>query len=465
LVRHIVFAGALAFLTAAPVATVSAGQSQQPAASLPDAPQQHTSQQSIPDGPKPQPVLPDTYGITPGQGTTPESNGDTSSNPGAPQQAVPTTTLSPTPQSRPKEDDGPPPETPPPGQGPAFTIRQTVNFVEVPFTVKDNKNNLVAGLTWRDIRVYENGYRQQLRLFTVDPFPLSVALVIDQSLPFNTMATVNNALGALQGAFTPYDEIAVFSYNNGPRKEDDFTAGQSARLGAVLERAKKTGRDPVWADTRGPLSQNINLNDGALSNTMPLVNSSHGTSQSSTQIVPKEVHTLNDAILAAAIATTKAGKGRRRIVYVISDGKEYGSTAKYKDVVKFCQTNKIAVWGTVVGDSSIPGIGFLDRMHIPFTMRDNLLPQYTEATGGQVDPEFRQKGIEQSFARITEEVRNQYTVGYYSHEPFIDGKYRNIEVRVLRPNLRVIAKKGYFPTPEDVKPNSPSQATSPSVNK
>ena len=78
----------------------------------------------------------------------------------------------------------------------------------------------------------------------------------------------------------------------------------------------------------------------------------------------------------------------------------------------------------------------------------------------KTDTEFRQKGIEQSFARITEEVRNQYTVGYYTHEPFIDGKYRNIEVRVLRPNLRVIAKKGYFPAPEDVKPNSPTPATS-----
>ena len=55
-------------------------------------------------------------------------------------------------------------------------------------------------------------------------------------------------------------------------------------------------------------------------------------------------------------------------------------------------------------------------------------------------------GIEKSFAKIAEEVRTQYTVGYYTHEPFIDGKYRKIEVKVLRPNLNVIAKKGYFPT-------------------
>ena len=50
------------------------------------------------------------------------------------------------------------------------------------FTVKDSKGAEVAGLTWRDVRVYENNLRQQLAWFTVDPFPLSVALVIDQSM-------------------------------------------------------------------------------------------------------------------------------------------------------------------------------------------------------------------------------------------------------------------------------------------
>jgi hypothetical protein len=106
-----------------------------------------------------------------------------------------------------------------------------------------------------------------------------------------------------------------------------------------------------------------------------------------------------------------------------------------------------------VGDSSLPVVGFLDRVHIPLTMRDNLLHSYVIDTGGDYDSEFRQRGIETSFAKIAEEVRTQYTVGYYTHEPFIDGKYRSLEVTVLRPNLQVSAKKGYYPTASDVKPN------------
>jgi len=48
--------------------------------------------------------------------------------------------------------------------------------------------------------------------------------------------------------------------------------------------------------------------------------------------IPKEIHTLNDAILAAAKGAFDSSKGRRRIIYVISDGKEYGSKATYKEV-------------------------------------------------------------------------------------------------------------------------------------
>jgi VWFA-related protein len=156
-------------------------------------------------------------------------------------------------------------------------------------------------------------------------------------------------------------------------------------------------------------------------------------------------------------------------VYVISDGKEYGSKAKTKDVIRYLQTNKVAVYGTLVGDSSLPVVGFLDKIHIPLTMRDNVLPAYTTETGGNLDAEFRQKGIEESFQNIFKEVRTQYTIGYYTHEPFIDGKYRPIDVRVMRPDLTVIAKKGYYPTASDsgptgvVTPNKPASAAPPAA--
>ncbi len=414
--------------------------------------QQSTGQQAIPDGPRPQVSLPTQESIRPGMATSPTANGDTA--PASPEDNVPSKLpASQQTQAKPEEPEA---EVPASGQGPnAFTLRVQTNFVEVPFTVKDKKGNLVAGLKPREVRVYENNIRQQLSLFTVDPWPLSVALVIDQSLTFDNMTKVNNSLSALQGAFAPYDEIAVFTYNNGPQMRTDFTGAQTPRLAFTLETSKATGREPL-AMMGGPMAATNNINNQNFDpNTAPVRNS-----RAIELNPPKEVHTLNDAILEAAHSLTRTGKGRRRVIYVISDGKEYGSKAKFKDVVQYLQTNKIAVYGTLVGDSSLPVVGFLDHIHLPLTMRDNILPAYATATGGSFDAEFRQKGIEESFAKIAEEVRTQYTLGYYSHEPFIDGKYRQIEVKVLRPDLTVLAKRGYYPTPQDTRPTNVVSAPS-----
>ena len=243
-------------------------------------------QQPIPDAPRPQ-ALPSLGNIAPGKGSTLDS--PTGTNP--PQNGAQTPSV---PSSLPAThpDDGQQPELPAAGQGAkVFTLAgPTVNFVQVPFTVKDSKNALVPGVTWRDVRVYENGVRQQLSLFTADPFPLSVALVIDQSVTFDTMEKINNALAALQGAFTPYDQVAVFTYNNGPQMRTDFTAAQSARLGAVLEQSKGSGRDPIMG-LGGPLAQTTNINNQQFDvNTAPVRNNPGMTFNT-----PKEVHTLNVA--------------------------------------------------------------------------------------------------------------------------------------------------------------------------
>jgi len=326
-----------------------------------------------------------------------------------------------------------------------------VNFVEVPVTVKDTKGNLVPGLTYRDFQVYENNSREPLKLFTVDPAPLSIAFVIDQSLTSDVMAKVNNSLDAIQGALTPYDEIAIFTYANGPQERTGFTGAQSARVPFVLSMTKSAGTDMLVPNNGGgPLSASCSVvKNGSCVD--PNVQYGGATGNPDFITIPKEIHTLNDAILKAAKELSTRPKGRRRIIYVISDGKENGSKATFKEVLKYLQTNKIAVYGTAVGDSARWGEGYISRIHLPFTMYDNILFKYTAATGGTLDSENGLNGIEKSYAKIAEEARTQYTLGYLSHESIYDDKYRSLDVRVSRPGLEVIAKRGYWPSAQDTK--------------
>jgi len=352
-------------------------------------------------------------------------------------------------------DTKPQPPAPDPVQGEppiigdaqqGFRIIETSNAVEVPVTVKDSKGHLVAGLTSRDFRIYENNQPQRIAFFSVDPYPLSVAFVIDQSLTQDTMAEVNRSLGAIQGALTPYDDAAVFAYSNGPKDlSGGFTGAQSHRLEAVLQYNKAVGREEGAYATGGALvGCSISANGGCVDPNLQV-----GKSAGAMELNPvKEIHTLNDAILEAAKELAKRPQGRRRILYVISDGKEYGSRASTKEVIKYLQTNNIAVYATLVGDSARWGEGYLSRFHLPLQMNDNVLPKYTQATGGSLDAERNTNGIEKSYQHIAEEARFQYTLIYYTHQPAIDGKYRSIDVRVARPSkeVEVTAKPGYYPT-------------------
>ena len=337
--------------------------------------------------------------------------------------------------------------TPPEGAGSIPTFVMNVNFVEVPVIVKDSKGQPVAGLTWRDFEVYENGALEPLALFSTDPQPLSIAFVIDQSLPSNVMDRVNDSLGAIQGALAPYDAAAVFTYSNGAKEWTGFTGAQSQRLPFVLSLAKAVGSDPMVPVNSGPLAGcSIRQNGSCVD---PVLQPGGSTGSDTFITIPKEIHTLNDAILAAARQLSVVSKDRRRVIYVVSDGKEYGSKATWKEVVRYLQTNKIAVYATLVGDSAHWGEGFISRIHLPFTMYDNLLYKYTALTGGDLDSENGVNGIETSYSKIAVEARNQYTLGYFSHESIYDGKYRKIDVRVDRPNLEVIAKPGYYPSAQD----------------
>jgi VWFA-related protein len=405
-------------------------------------------QTPVPDAPAPQAPKPlsDLNGpITPGIGAgketaaTPGSSPDSLSQPTAPVSQPPSTEpadnfQTTAPEIASAEDIG-------------TKITLNATYVEVPVTVKDSKGHMVAGLDWRDFKVYENDTRENIRFFTVDPYPLSVAFVIDQSVTSDVMAKVNDSLSAIQGALTPYDEVAVFTYGNGAQERSPFSGAQSDHVPFVLSMIKTPGTDEQVPQNSGPLyGCSITQNGSCVDPNLQPGFSAGASGSGAVGMIPKEIHTLNDAILAAAKELSSRPKGRRRVIYVVSDGKEYGSKATAKEVIHYLQTNEIAVYATLVGTSAGWGEGWVSRVHLPFTMYDNILYKYIAATGGQADSERGVNGIEKSYAEIAKEARNQYTIVYASHESIYDSKFRKIDVRVDRPGLEVTAKLGYYPS-------------------
>lgn len=399
-------------------------------------------QQKLPDAPTPQNNAP----APPPPAATPDDQGSSSSS-GNPEPAPNTRSGVPQDSAAPGSTQPPPPgsqeiKTVPAGSAPKqgesgrdelFRLQVAVSFVMVPVTAKDESGKLVDGLLANNFSIYEDGVPQKIAFFTSDPFPLSAALVIDQGMSDQTLRKVNQTFSALGGAFGPFDEVAVFTYGTSVNKRQDF--GNSTRMEIALQRIRDDrGQNPGSAVVGGPFGAGPQTN----SKPMPGTNS--------VQTPSKESHVLNDAILMAAQELAHRSRQNRKIIFVISDGQEYGSRASYGQVLKVLLTDEIAVYAIGVDTAAMPVYNKIEKARIPGFGYSNILPRYANATGGDVLDEFSKESIESAYQRITAEARNQYTLGYNTAlKP--SSNYREIEVRVKRPGLLVFAKHGYYPLP------------------
>jgi VWFA-related protein len=331
-----------------------------------------------------------------------------------------------------------PPGTPakPSAQDQLFTLVIHPSFVQIPVTVKNRDGRMVDGLLSTDFTVKENGTVQKLSFFTSDPMALSVAIVLDTGMPDAEVQKVNATFSALVGAFSRYDEVAIYTYSGTVTEISDF-AGATQRLTAVLNRMKtERGSYDGPPVLGGPMA------GGPIINGVPV-----GSPTEPVYTPTKESHVLNDAILQAALDLRKRDRIRRKIIFVISDGREYGSKASYSDVKKVLLTNEIQVQAVSLGSSALPVYDKLERFHLPHQGYDDLLPKYASATGGVEHRELTRNAIEDMYAQVLSEARNQYTLGYTPTRPKTPTSvaYRSIEVVVHRPGLKVFARDGYYP--------------------
>jgi VWFA-related protein len=434
--------------------TSSQTQPSQPAPTTPAQNQTQTQDNEIPDAPTVQPnTTPPPSAVPPPAAPAEEKKPAPNLNPWTNQ---PPAHPAPAPLSDPSgasDENSPPPSMPPvktvpPGttkipktQEDIYTLVVHSSLVQVPVTVKNHDGRMVDGLEPTDFTVKENGVVQKLSFFSADPFALSVAIVLDLGMPDVAVQKVNQTFGALVGSFAPYDEVAVYTYSSTVSDLTDYMAASQriTQLLAQLKTERGHNNGPPVLD--GPLAQN-----GPIINGVPV-----GQPTQPVNTPPKEAHVLNDAILRAALDLRKRDRLRRKVIFVISDGREFGSQASYRDVLRVLLSNEIQVKAVAVDSSALPIYDKIERLHLPKEGYSDLLPKYVSATGGSpVYHELSRSAIEDIYAQVMGDARNQYTLGYYPARPKTPtaAPYHSIEVLVHRPGLKIYARDGYYPVPQ-----------------
>jgi len=319
------------------------------------------------------------------------------------------------------------------GQDQNYKIRAKIDLVVVPVTVKGSGNKLITGLKKDDFVLLEDGTRQTISNFSVDPVPLSAAVVVETGLAADSLSKVQQTFSALAGSFSAYDEVAVYRYDKFVTKILDFS-NKDAQFETAMKSMRELKPDPntgVGSNPRGPFS-----NAGPVINGTPVLPPGQANPGGIIISPPKASKVLHDAIFAAAADLSKRERSRRKMVLVISDGDTTGSDHSFDDTKNILLQFGVQVYA--VG---------LDQ---PFPFKTvSVLDDYAKATGGDVYFVGSIQNIEKSYMTATEEARNQYIISYVSNNE-LNGPgpvFRDIDVQIASGNFKTLHRKGYYQYP------------------
>lgn len=314
-------------------------------------------------------------------------------------------------------------------------VRARVDLVVVSVNVRDGKGNLVTGLTKTDFLVAEDRKPQAISYFSVDPIPLSAAIVIDDGIGGTALKRLVPLMQAMTSGFAPEDEMIAFRYDHLVWKLSDFTNDPAAiqkafhEIPEIAEGRPALGEPGQPSEWLGAIVGRVTIGSNGAPKPVPTA--------ADPPKPPPTSRLLHDAIYEAADQLRMRSEDRRKIILLVSDGQVKGSNKHSRDKnIDFLTQNGIQVYVVPVDFALYEGsVGVMSA--------------YARATGGDVFGGDTTRDMERAFSRIIEQARNQYVLGYVSgNKPGkVGGIYREIDVKATKPDVKVTHRKGYVQYP------------------
>ena len=298
----------------------------------------------------------------------------------------------------------------------AAQVRVDVRLVNVIATVTDARGRNIPNLTVDDFILEEDGKTQDITHFSEDQnVPVSVGILLDTSGSMDRkIRTAIEAVERFTRRIHQNDEIFLITFSGRAVLQQDFTDDRE-KLSQVLRHVTATG----------------------------------GTA-------------LYDA-LSEALTKIRTGRHNKRAILLITDGQDTASSAKLDEVLQTIRQSDVLVYPigisalTYAKDFDVFGHGPLAALLAGKSVRTvqskrdevdfNVLRALSENSGGRAfmlaESLINRGGqIEKILDAIADELRTQYTLGFYPARPD-DGRYHLLRVRTRSGNA-VRARRGYL---------------------
>ncbi len=277
-------------------------------------------------------------------------------------------------------------------QRPQF--RTTVDIVSLNVTVVNGSSQYVTDLEQEDFSVFEDGVKQELIFFTRRPQPIALSLLLDSSASMeNNMQTLQVAATNFVKRLKPTDLAQVIDFDSRVSIRQGFTGDQAALEAAI--------------------QQTISGGSTSLHNAIYV---------SLKELAKVKVQADEDV--------------RRQALIVFSDGEDTSSLVSFEEVLDLAKRSETSIYTIALRGNDNTTRGFREAEFI--------LRQLAQETGGRSFFPQKVDDLNGVYGQIADELASQYTVGYSSKNPRVDGAFRRIVVQLARPNVTARTKRGYF---------------------
>jgi Ca-activated chloride channel homolog len=326
-----------------------------------------------------------------------------------------------------------PPETPPADDGKVIeddeVIQIKTDLVTLPVSVIDRDGRFISGLKQADFQIFEDGQQQQIEYFANVESPFTVILLIDvsPSTAFKIDEIQNSAIN-FTNRLRANDKLMVVSFDRNTHVLCEPTTNRNVMRDAIMQAKFGDGTGLYDAvefsigklrDVEGRKAI-VMFTDGVdtQSRHSTYKDSVHDAEEADTTIYPIRYDTYADAV-AKNGGSVKSGKN--------SGGGLLG-----------------AILVGILGSGNVQvGSGNNGTSKADYDKGRMYLEDLADATGGRSLLAGTYTNLETSFANIADELRQQYSVGYYPTVEGTQGQRKQVKVRVNQPNLVVRSRTSY----------------------
>ena len=327
-------------------------------------------------------------------------------------------------------------------------IRVNTSLVTVPVSVLDRQGRFIPDLQREDFHVFENGVEQSLAYWEPADKPFTVALLLDTSPSTQfQLWQIKQAAIAFAKQLRPQDRVLIVSFNDQVLLLTEVTNDMNVISAVIEQNARMGNATRLYDAVHLVIKERLNKINGRKAIVLFTDGVDTASFQANYASTIREVEELEALIYPIQYDTTdylramqSVGQGSTTVVTTTSSG-PFGIGTTTSRVTY--STPSIA--GPNGGP--LPGATEAD-----YDRANQYLKELADRTAGRLYRANDTTQLAAAFSRIAEELRRQYTLGYYPQDSVAsNAARRQIKVRVNRPNLAVKARDSYvFTTPPGV---------------